>query len=128
MVRRSSTRMALVISGIALVACGSNDHAKSGNKVENSAMAKPNYEPIILTAFAHKAYLVRHVAAHQGVQYDETPVPGKDLITFSFKKLDRASADKLVLAMPKEVFAKRAIFVGAEPPLSQQDLTGLAKK
>jgi len=115
MVRRSSTRMALVMSGIALVACGSDDRAKPGDKVENPAMTKPKYEPAILTAFADKAYLVREVAAHQAVQYDETPVPGKGQITFSFMKLDRAGVDKLVLAMPKEVFAKIAI-VGAGPP------------
>jgi hypothetical protein len=94
MVRRSSTRIALVMSSIALVACGSDDHSKSGSKVESSGMTKPNYEPTILTAFADKAYLVRQVAAVQGVHYDETPVPGRELITFSFKKLNRASADK----------------------------------
>jgi hypothetical protein len=108
--------MALLMSGIALVACGSDDRAKPGDKVENSAMTKPKYEPAILTASADKAYLVRQVAADQGVQYDETPVPGKDQITFSFKNLDRAGADKLVLAMPKEVFAKIAIIGGSPPP------------
>jgi hypothetical protein len=79
-------------------------------------MTKSKYEPAILTAFAEKAYLVRQVAADQGVEYDEAPVPGKDQITFSFKKLDRAGADKLVLAMPKEVFAKRAFIGGGPPP------------
>jgi len=113
MVLCSSTRIVLVMSGIALVSCGSNDRATPGDGVENSATTKPNYEPAILTAFADKAHLVRQVAADQGVQYDESPVPGKDLITFSFKKLDRASDDKLFLAMPKEVFAKIAIIGGA---------------
>jgi hypothetical protein len=107
--------MALVMSGIALVACGSDDRVKPADKVENSAMTKPKYEPAILTAFAEKAYLTRQVAADQGVRYDEAPVPGKDQITFSFKDLDRAATDRLVLAMPKEVFAKRA-FIGGDPP------------
>ena|ERR1700681_2926806 len=115
MVRRSSTRMALLMSGLAIAACGFDDHAKPGDRVERSALIAPKYEPAILTAFADKAYLVRQVAADQGVQYDEAPVPGKDLTTFSFKKLDRAGVDKLVLAMPKEVFAKRA-FIGGDPP------------
>lgn len=112
MVRRSFTLMALVIAGIALVACGSDDHSK----VENAVMTAPNYQPAIITAFADKAYLVRQVAADQGVQYDEVPVPGKDQITFSFKKLDTKGVDKLVLAMPREVFAKRAIITGGSPP------------
>lgn len=116
MLRRNSTRMALVISGIALVACGSDDRAQPGEKVENPAMTMPKYQPAILTAFADKAYLVRQVAADQGVQYDEAQVSGKDQITFSFKNLDRAVVDNLVLAMPKEVFAKRAFIGGGPPP------------
>ena len=83
---------------------------------ERSAMTKSKFQPAILTALGEKAYLVRQVAADQGVQYDETPVPGKDQISFSFKKLDRASADKLFTAMPTEVFAKRAIIGGGPPP------------
>ncbi len=85
-------------------------------------MTKPKYEPASLRAFAEKAYLVRQVAADQGVEYDEAAVPGKDQISFSFKKLDRAGADKLVLAMPKEVFAKRA-FVGENPPPEPNEKT-----
>jgi hypothetical protein len=49
------------------------------------------------------------VADALGVDYDETPIPGKDHIDFPFKTLDRAAIDKLVSAMPKEVFVKRAI-------------------
>ena len=79
-------------------------------------MTKPKYEPAILTAFSGKAYLVRQVAAEQGVQYDEAPVPGKDQITFSFKNLDRVGVDRLVLAVPKEAFAKRAFIGGGAPP------------
>jgi hypothetical protein len=85
--------MALVMSGIALAACGSSDRAKLGNRVEDSAMITPNYQPGIITAFADKAYLVRQVAADQGAQYDETPVSGKDLITFSFRNLDVVRAE-----------------------------------
>jgi hypothetical protein len=70
---------------------------------------RPRYEPCRITAFAETAHLVRHVADAQGVEYDETPIPGKDHIDFSFKKLERGAADKLVSAMPKEVFVKRAI-------------------
>jgi hypothetical protein len=116
MLRRNSTRMALVMSGVALVSCGSDDRAKLGERVENPAIAMPKYQPAILTAFADKAYLVRQVAADQGVQYDEAPVPGKDQINFSFKNLDRAGVDKLILAMPKEAFAKRAFIGGGPPP------------
>jgi hypothetical protein len=83
---------------------------------EQAIRSAPKYEAAILTAFAGKAYLVRQVAADQGIEYDEAPVPGKDQITFSFKKLDRAGVDKLVLAMPKEVFAKIAIIGGGPPP------------
>jgi hypothetical protein len=79
-------------------------------------MTKPKYEPAILTAFGDKAHMVRQVATDQCVQYDETPVLGKDLITFSFKRLDREGADKLFTAMPTEVFAKRAIIGGSPPP------------
>lgn len=87
---------------------------------ESHRMEKPKYKPVLLTAFGGKAHLVLQVAAEQGVLYDETPVPGKDQIAFSFKKLDRAGADKLVMAMPTEVFAKRGFFVGSGPQL---DLT-----
>ena len=106
------------MSGIALVSCGSNDRATPGDGVENSATTKPNYEPAILTAFADKAHLVRQVAADQGVQYDESPVPGKDLITFSFRKLDRASDDKLFLAMPKGIRENRYNWRGAGRPVA----------
>jgi hypothetical protein len=104
------------MSCIALFACGSDEHSKPRDEIKSSAMTKPKYEPAIITALAEKAYLVRQVAADQGVEYDEAPVPGKDQITFSFKKLDRADADKLALAMPKEVFAKHAYIGGVPPP------------
>jgi hypothetical protein len=108
--------MALMMACIVLVACGSDDHSKSVAETKSSEMTKPKIEPAIITALAEKAYLVRKVAADQGVEYEETPVLGKDQITFSFRNLDRAGADKLALAMPKEVFAKRAYVGGALPP------------
>jgi hypothetical protein len=49
------------------------------------------------------------VADALGVDYDETRIPEKNHIDFSFKKLDGAATYKLVSAMPKEVFVKRAI-------------------
>jgi hypothetical protein len=91
-------------------------------------MTNPKYVPAIITAFREKAHLVRQVAADQGVQYDQTPVPGKDQIAFSFKKLDRAGRDKLVTAMPKEVFAKRAIIGGSPPPGIYKKIPRLSSK
>ena len=70
---------------------------------------RPRYSPCRITTFAETAHLVRQVADAQGVDYDEIPIPGKDHIDFSFKTIDRAAIDKLVSAMPKEVFVKRAI-------------------
>ena len=72
-------------------------------------MKRPRWSPCRITTFAETAHLVRQVANAQGVDYDETPIPGKDHIDFSFKTPDRAAIDKLVSAMPKEVFVKRAI-------------------
>jgi hypothetical protein len=72
-------------------------------------MKRPRYAPCRITTFAATADLVRQVADAQGVGYDETPIPGKDHIDFSFRRLDLAATYKLVSAMPKEVFVKRAI-------------------
>ena len=91
--------------------------AVKGSLVGSFAMARtkrPRYSPCRITTFAETAHLVRQVADAQGVDYDETPVPGKDHVDFAFKKLDRAATYKLVSAMPKEVFVKRAIG-GARP-------------
>jgi hypothetical protein len=79
------------------------------NCIAMTRTKRPRYAPCRITAFAETAHLVREVADAQGVEYDETPVPGKDHIDFSFKKLDGAATYKLVSAMPKEVFVKRAI-------------------
>ena len=49
---------------------------------------RSRYSPCRITAFAETAHLVRQVADAQGVDYDETPVPGKDHVDFAFKKLD----------------------------------------
>jgi hypothetical protein len=70
---------------------------------------RPRYAPCRITTFAETAHLVREVANAQGIDYDEAPIPGKDHIDFSFKKLDQAATYKLVSAMPIEVFVKRAI-------------------
>ena len=75
---------------------------------------RPRYSPCRITTFAETAHLVRQVADAQGVDYDETPIPGKHHIDFSFKKLDRAATYRLVSAMPKEVFVKRAIGGGLD--------------
>jgi len=75
---------------------------------------RPRYSPCRITTFAGTTHLVRQVADAQGVEYDETPIPGKDHIDFSFKKLDRAASDKLVSAMPKEVLVKRAVGGGLD--------------
>ncbi|MGA3242252.1 MAG: hypothetical protein ABSG03_38865 [Bryobacteraceae bacterium] len=70
---------------------------------------KTRYSPCRITTFAETAHLVRQVADALGVDYDETRIPEKNHIDFSFKKLDGAATYKLVSAMPKEVFVKRAI-------------------
>jgi|HubBroStandDraft_2_1064218.scaffolds.fasta_scaffold163167_2 hypothetical protein len=70
---------------------------------------RPGYAPCRITTFAETAHLVRQVADAQAVEYDESSIPGEDHIDFSFKNLDRAATYKLVSAMPKEVFVKRAI-------------------
>jgi hypothetical protein len=82
---------------------------KFGRLIAMTRTKRPRYAPCRITTFAETAHLVRQVADAQGVEYDETPIPGEDHIDFSFKKLDRAATYKLVSAMPKEVFVKRAI-------------------
>jgi hypothetical protein len=91
-------------------------------------MTKPKYVPCRITAFAEKAHLVRQVAAAQGVEYDETPIPDNNLIDFSFKKLDRVRSDRLVLAMPREAFAKRAIMglEGLDPATLKEVITSIS--
>lgn len=62
-------------------------------------MTKPKYIPCRITAYAEKAHLVRQVAVAQGVEYDETPIPEKNLSDFSFKNLARVGSDELGLAI-----------------------------
>lgn len=81
-----------------------------------SAMTARNYKPVNIVAFKSKAHLVRQVAAEHGIEYDEAPVLGEeDVIRFSFKKLDDSAGCKIVLTMPLEVFAPRAV-IFADPP------------
>jgi hypothetical protein len=62
------------------------------------------------------AHLIRQVASEQAIAYEELPVPEKDdLIRFSFAPMDDAATRKLVLAIPREACAYRAVF-GAGPP------------
>jgi hypothetical protein len=75
------------------------------------------YKRTIIRAFSSKAHLVRQVATEQGVSYEETPIPGEeDVVRFVFKTKDDAATDKLVTALPREVFVRRAD-IGGIPPL-----------
>lgn len=59
---------------------------------------------------------MRQVASEIGVSYDETPVPGEDnVIRFTFEPMDDATTSKLVFAIPREAYARRAIFGGRAP-------------
>jgi hypothetical protein len=78
-------------------------------------MATSKQRPAIIRAVKLKADLVRQVAKAQGVLYDETP-EGDDIIVFSFKDIDDEASGKLALAMPREVFARRAVIGGDAPP------------
>jgi hypothetical protein len=70
-----------------------------------------------IVALKSKAHLVRQVAFEQGISYDETPVPGEDnVIRFSFEPMDDATTRKLVFAIPREAYARRAIFGDGPPP------------
>jgi len=77
-------------------------------------MTKSNNRPAIIRALRSKAHLVRQVAAAHGVLYDETP-EGDDVIRFSFKDVDDETSKSLALAMPAEIFARRAIIGGDDP-------------
>jgi hypothetical protein len=78
-------------------------------------MGTSKHRPAIIRAVKSKADLVRQVARAQGVSYDETP-EGDDIIVFSFKDVDDEASGKLALAMPREVFARRAVIGGDAPP------------
>jgi hypothetical protein len=56
---------------------------------------------------------MRQVALEQGISYDESPVPRDDnVIRFSFEPMDDAITRKLVFAIPREAYARRATFGG----------------
>ena len=69
--------------------------------------------PTVITAFKSKADLVRQVAAELGVTYEEEEVPEReDLVKFRFKDKDDAMTYKLVMAIPREAYAKRMLLGG----------------
>jgi hypothetical protein len=79
-------------------------------------MKKAKLRPAGIVAFKSKAHLVRQVALEQAISYEEMPVAGEDLvIRFSFEPMDDATTRKLVFAIPREAFARRAI-IGSGPP------------
>jgi hypothetical protein len=80
-------------------------------------MKRTKLRPAGIVALKSKAHLVRQVALEQGVSYDETPVPGEDnAVRFSFQPMDDATSRKLIMAMPREAFARHAIIGGGPPP------------
>jgi hypothetical protein len=80
-------------------------------------MKKHKPRPAVITALKSKAHLIRQVALEQGISFDETPVTGEDdVIRFSFKPMDDATSHKLVMAIPRDAFARRAVIGGGPPP------------
>ena len=80
-------------------------------------MKRAKLRPAGIVALKSKAHLVRLVALEQGVSFDETPLPGDDnLIRFSFQAMDDITSRKLVMAIPREAFARRVIIGGGPPP------------
>ena len=80
-------------------------------------MKRAKLRPAGIVALKSKAHLVRQVALEQGVSFDETPVPGENnVIRFSFQPMDDTTSRKLVMAIPREAFARRAIIGGGPPP------------
>jgi hypothetical protein len=80
-------------------------------------MKKTQLRAAGIVALKSKAHLVRQVALEQGISYDETPVLGDDnVIRFSFQPMDDASTHKLAFAIPREAYARRAIFGDGPPP------------
>jgi len=78
-----------------------------------SMMKSTSLRPAGIVAFRSKAHLVRQVALEQGISYVEVPVPGEDnVIRFSFEPMDDATTRKLVIAIPREAYARRATFGG----------------
>jgi hypothetical protein len=77
--------------------------------------AKPM--PAVIVAPKSKAHLIRQVASEQGMPYEELPVPeNDDLKRFSFAPMDVAATRKLVIAIPREAYAYRAVFDDRPPP------------
>jgi hypothetical protein len=69
--------------------------------------------PVVITAFKSKAQLLRQLAAELKLQIEETEITGKDdLVRFSFGELDDATTQKLVHAVPRDVYAYRGTITG----------------
>ena len=64
-----------------------------------------------------KAGVVRQIAAQEGFSYKEKAVPGRDdLMRFVFDEMDDADTQRLVAAIPRDVYAYRAVIGGGPPP------------
>jgi hypothetical protein len=82
-------------------------------------MKSTKLRPAGIVALKSKAHLVRQVASENGVSYEETTVPGEDdVIRFSFEPMDDTTTRKLVFAIPREAYARSAIFGGRAPPVA----------
>jgi hypothetical protein len=80
-------------------------------------MKKAKHRPAGIVALKSKAHLVRQVALEHGISYDENPVPGEDnVIRFTFEPMEDATTRKLVFSIPREAYARRAIFGDGPPP------------
>jgi hypothetical protein len=78
---------------------------------------RPNKRPAGITVPKEKAGGVRQIAAQEGFSYKEKAVPGRDdLIRFLFEKMDDADTQRLVAAIPRDVYAYRAVIGGGPPP------------
>jgi hypothetical protein len=90
-------------------------------------MKKAKLRPAGIVALKSKAHLVRQVALEQALSYEEIPVAEEDdVIRFSFEPMDDATTRKLVFAIPREAFARRAIIGGGPPPGVDKETSGFA--
>jgi hypothetical protein len=89
-------------------------------------MKKANLRPAGIVALKSKAHLVRHTALDQAVPYEEMPVAGEDHVITSFEPMDDATTRKLIFAIPREAFARRAILGGSPPPGVDKETPGFA--
>ncbi len=79
-------------------------------------MKKHNPRRTVIMVFKSKAHLIRQVALEQGISFDERPVTGKNDVTrFSFKPMDDAASHKLVMAIPRDAYARRGVIRDGPP-------------